>query len=107
MPSKLKLILILPVLLLHIPALALAGPSKEEMLRKSMPPGIAARMIAEDRGQDAQRTKIMNLYARKNALLSQRRVLASAHDRKGREANMKEIMQVNSELRAISKGESR
>ncbi len=103
MRMKLRMSLGLAVLALCVPALTLAVPSKDELL-KSMPAGASARVAAQAKADEAQRVRFMELRERKKALLSQRRALAHAHDKNGRDANMKALMQVNAELKKAGKG---
>jgi len=74
------------------------------LLFKSMPAGASARVAAQAKADEAQRARVMELRAQKKALFAQRRALARAHDKNGREANLKAIMQVNAELRKAGQG---
>ena len=104
MRIKLKMSLGLAVLALCVPALTLAVPTKDELLLKSMPAGASAKAAEQSKAAAAERAKFMELRAKKKALNMQRRSLARAHDLKGRQANMQELMKVNAELNKIGKG---
>ncbi|MRR52133.1 MAG: hypothetical protein EG825_14695 [Rhodocyclaceae bacterium] len=101
---KLKMNLGLALLALCVPALTLAVPTKDELLLKSMPAGASAKVAAQSKADEAQSARVMELRAQKKALFAQRRALARAHDKNGREANMKAIMQVNTELKKAGQG---
>jgi len=104
MRMKLRLSFGLAVLALCVPALTLAVPTKDELLLRSMPAGASAKVAAQAKADEAQRARVMELRAQKKALFAQRRALARAHDKNGREANMKAIMQVNAELKKAGQG---
>lgn len=104
MQRKLKTGIGIAVLALCVPALTLAVPTKDELMQKSMPAGAAAKVTEQSKSADADRAMFMKLRSRKKALIQQRRALVRAHDLKGREANMKQLMQVNSELNKVGKG---
>ncbi len=107
MHMQLKLTLGLTLLALFVPALAQAAPSKDDLLRKSMPAGAAARMTEQAKADEALRVRVMELHVRKNALLARRCDLNRVHDWQGRQANMKEIIRINAELRNMGRGGAR
>jgi len=104
MTKKWKMIFGAALLAFCLPALALAAPSKEELMLKAHQsnPAKAAKATERDKAREAKRAQVQQLHAKKRELMLQKRAVLK--DKAKTDAIDAQIKQVNSDLKKAVKG---
>lgn len=87
-----------------LPALALAAPTKEELMLMAPPgnPAKGVKAVEKDKAREAKRAQIRELHARKRELMLQKRAVLK--DKAKADAIDAQIRQVNGDLKKALKG---
>ncbi|MDD2320452.1 MAG: hypothetical protein PHO83_10400 [Geobacteraceae bacterium] len=93
------------ILALCMPAISLAGPTKEELMIKASQQAktdLLAKSTTRTKARQAHRAEVKKLHDQKRELLIQKRALRG--DPAARQTKMQEIKNVNASLNKLSKG---